>query len=240
MKLILIFIFTLTLFGEAKTGRFNELIYYSKKVFTFKVEIKNSPKFKDLNTRVYLTTFNKFWFHGEDQKSINWEDGLVIANSTNYTGVIESEQEIFLHPPRHGKYTILEFSPFPIVKFPLEIGKSWSWPLLIGIGWAKMAGIANFNTPYEFTHNYSVTGVSTYKWGTNIISCFTIEGSCKSPFGNSKLIAHFNQKYGFVKMEYSNMDGSLYTFNLENVQELADIQKLRNLIYYDNNSFGGK
>jgi len=202
-------------------------IYYSRSVFTFNVEIKNAPE-NYLSKKIYLTTFNEFWPYDE-QKWIGWEEQLQCIKNKQ-TGVAETPNEIFLHPPRNDKYAILEFSPFPIVHFPLSVGKEWIWSLEIGSHWAKMAGIKNLNKTYTFEHSYKVTRDTTILFNGGKVNCFVIEANCRSPYGKSRLITYFNNEYGFMKMDYLNMDNSRFIFLLQRIQGLEET--LKSPIFY--------
>lgn len=195
-------------------------IYYAKKTYTFNVEIKKKSE-NSVNKKVYLTTFNEFWPYDKKQKYIGWTEQFKYIGVKG-TGVGESPDSIFLHPPRMDKYAILEFSPYPIVHFPLSVGKEWTWNLEIGLFWAKQAGIKNFGEVYDFKYTYKVTKDTSILFDKNFVKCYVIEANCKSPYGNSRLISYFNDKYGFMKMRYSNMDGSRFNFMLEKVQPFEE------------------
>ncbi|NVO10314.1 MAG: hypothetical protein HXX16_10165 [Bacteroidales bacterium] len=224
MNLYFIRLFILLSFSNVQL---QDSIYYSKKVFTYNVEIRKTQE-NHSSKKIYLATFNEVWHFDKEQKWISWEDQLQNI-SRKSTGVKETPSEIFLHPPRHDQYAILEFSPFPIVHFPLSVGKEWVWSLLIGQAWAKLAGITNYEKDYKFEYSYKVTGKTTFKFKGESIGCYVVEANCKSPFGNSRLITFFNDNYGFVKMDYLNMDGSRFVFSLEMVQELGEVEKLQKI-----------
>lgn len=38
--------------------------------------------------------------------------------------------------------------------------------------------------------------------------CYIIESKANSTIGEARHVAYFNPKYGFVKLDYTNMDGS--------------------------------
>ncbi|MDX9847780.1 MAG: hypothetical protein RBT74_12425 [Tenuifilaceae bacterium] len=197
-------------------------IYYSKRVFTFNVEIKK-PSENYVNKKIYLTTFDEYWPFDE-QKWIGWTDKFQNIQFKE-TGVGETHAGIFLHPPRKNEFAILEFSPFPIVNYPLSVGKEWTWSLEIGTQWAKRAGIKNFDKVYNFVHTYKVTGDTIFLFNGIMINCFVIEANCISPYGKSRLVACFNEVYGFVKLDYLNMDNSRFTFSLERIQNLEEVLK---------------
>lgn len=202
-------------------------IYYSRKVFTFNVEIKKASE-SYVSKKIYLTTFNEYWPFDE-QKWVGWAEKLQDIK-TKETGVAETPAEIFLHPPRENEYAILEFSPFPIVHFPLSVGKEWAWSLEIGSPWANKAGIKNFDKDYKFEHSYKVISDTTFVFNTRKIKCFKIEANCRSPYGKSRLFSYFNDEFGFVKMDYLNMDNSRFIFSLEGIQDLEEA--LKSPIFY--------
>lgn len=202
-------------------------IYYSKRVFTFNVETKKSSE-NYVSKKIYLTTFDEYWPFDE-QKWIGWAEKLQDIKIKE-TGVAETPDRIFLHPPRENEYAILEFSPFPIVHFPLSVGKEWIWSLEIGSHWAKMAGIKNMNNSYTFKHSYKVTKDTAILFNGGKVNCFAIEANCRSHYGNSRLITYFNNDFGFVKMDYLNMDNSRFIFSLERIQDLEEV--LKSPIFY--------
>lgn len=197
-------------------------IYYAKKTYTFNVEIKRKTE-SSVNKKVYLTTFNEYWPFDKEQKWISWTEQFKHIGVKG-TGVGESSERIFLHPPRMDKYAILEFSPYPIVRYPIFVGKEWIWNFKIGLFWAKRAGIKNFGKVYEFKHAYRVTKDTTILFDRNFVKCYVIEANCKSPYGSSRLISYFSEQYGFMKMRYWNMDGSRFSFMLEKVQDFEPVQ----------------
>lgn len=40
------------------------------------------------------------------------------------------------------------------------------------------------------------------------LKCFVIESEASSELGTTRLVAYFHPKYGFVKLDYTNIDGS--------------------------------
>ncbi len=129
-------------------------IYNSRRIFTYAVEMVNITGGKE-NRKIHLTTFNETWPFDALQKFIGWTEDIKNLEKEK-TGVLENTETIFLHPPRNKDYAILEFSPFPLVHFPLSVGQEWTWSLDIGTHWAKQAGIKNFEGLQTFTHSYPV------------------------------------------------------------------------------------
>ncbi len=123
------------------------------------------------------------------------------------SGVIENEANIWMHPPRDKYFQILELNPFPYIKTPLEIGNSWTWQLKVGDFWGDPRWKV-WNGSININYNYSITGKTKLKLPIGNLECYIVEALAKSSLGESGLTAFFNPKYGFVQLNYSNIDGS--------------------------------
>jgi len=130
------------------------------------------------------------------------------------SGLIENEMNVWLHPFREYLFSILETSPFPYIKAPIEIGNKWKWSLLIGVGWFPKE-FKNIPASIENMFDYEITDTLTLCTKLGKIKCFKIEGVATNLIGKSYLTSYFNSKYGFVKLEYLNLDGSRIVLNLE-------------------------
>lgn len=123
------------------------------------------------------------------------------------TGVIENEKNIWMHPPRSKYFRILELNPFPFIQAPFEVGTQWEWSLKIGAGWGDerwkiWEGSIENKYQYEITDKKKITT----KFGE--LDCFTITSTANSRIGNTALTALFHPKYGFIELDYTNIDGS--------------------------------
>jgi hypothetical protein len=142
------------------------------------------------------------------------------------TGLIENSKNIWLHPPRLKLFSILELNPFPYVKFPLEIGKSWSWSLEIGGQWGDKRW-KEWSGNIENKYQYKIVGKKIMKTSVGSLECYVIESQAKSELGITKLISYFNEQYGFVKLDYTNIDNSKLEINLQG-KEIEMINFLKN------------
>ena len=131
----------------------------------------------------------------------------LIEGSYSTTGAIENEGNTWIHPPREKYFEILELNPFPYIKAPYEIGNKWSWNLKIGDNWAD-GRWKLWQGQIENEYEYEITDKQTLKTDIGEIECFVIESNAKSRIGETKLTAYFNSEYGFVKLDYTNIDGS--------------------------------
>ncbi|MBP6754945.1 MAG: hypothetical protein KA210_02265 [Bacteroidia bacterium] len=50
------------------------------------------------------------------------------------------------------------------------------------------------------------------------LECYFVLATSKSRIGETELISYFNPKFGFVKLEYKNIDGTKTVLELENVE----------------------
>lgn len=132
---------------------------------------------------------------------------LFDESSFSMSGVIENEANLWMHPPRDYYFRILELNPFPYIKVPYEIGNKWNWSLKIGDGWADERWKVWKGT-IDNEYKYEIIDKIKLETEFGKLDCYVIESSAKSRIGKTKLTAFFNEKYGFVKLNYKNIDGT--------------------------------
>lgn len=144
-------------------------------------------------------------------------NGSYISNpakiNNSCSGTLSSKETIFIHPPRVEQYTILEICPYPILQFPLFIGKKWDWSLTVGDQWnpggsVKWAGNKDFVTRYE------VADTTPVEIPTGKISCYHIRAINISELGTSSADFYYNRKQGIVKLFYRPLDKTKIEFNI--------------------------
>lgn len=141
------------------------------------------------------------------------------SKKTSMSGAIENEGNVWIHPPRDYYFRILELNPFPYIKAPYEIGSKWTWYLRIGDHWAD-ARWKIWHGSIENDYEYEITDKINFKTDFGTFDCFVIKSKATSRIGQTGLIAYFSPKYGFVKLEYDNIDGSKTILELvEHVEE---------------------
>lgn len=128
-------------------------------------------------------------------------------------GVIENVEEVWMHPFRANQFNFTEVAPFPKVKFPIQIGKSWIGNLNIQNGWGD----------WENTHGYFEYKVTAQENITTafgqIENCWKIESKSEYEFGTSKFNFWFSETLGFVKMHYTNYGNQTLEIELEQIIE---------------------
>lgn len=117
-------------------------------------------------------------------------------------------------------FEILEFSPFPMVCFPLFISKKWENTV---IGTEKYVKAIR-NRPFK-DKNYNV--VSVYEVSDKLqiysfylkqmISCYKIESTGFTQLGETSLIAYFSDIYGFVYLDFKTLNGDNFIFTIKNI-----------------------
>lgn len=129
------------------------------------------------------------------------------VNFNSYTGVIENEKNVWIHPPRDRFFRILEINPFPFIRAPYEIGTKWNWSLGIGSFWGDERW-KTWDGSIENQYEYEIVGKEQITTALGEMECFVIESTATSSIGQTKLTAYFNMDIGFVKLNYTNIDST--------------------------------
>lgn len=137
-----------------------------------------------------------------------------INKNETTTGLIENEFNIWLHPPREYLFRILELNPFPYIKSPIAVGNSWEWKLQIGAQWGDKRW-KEWSGNIENKYRYKITGKEELNTNFGSIECYVVESQAVSELGVTKLKSYFNERYGFVRLEYTNIDNSKIEMNLQ-------------------------
>ena len=132
---------------------------------------------------------------------------ITSGNMKESTGLVDNKHNVWLHPPRTFLFHVLELNPYPYIKYPLAIGRQWQDSMSIGDHWSDprwkvwKGRIVN-------KYAYEVKGRTSVSVEGKQIPCWIIESSAKSSIGDTQLQSYFNEEYGFVKLDYTNIDGS--------------------------------
>ena len=125
------------------------------------------------------------------------------------TGLIENEMNVWTHPPRYGLFAMLEFAPFPFIQAPYEIGNTWIFDYITinGENWSDPRWL-EFEGQINIVSAYEITDIKTINTAFGELECYEITGIATNPHGEATLIAYFNTTRGFVKLDYTNIDGT--------------------------------
>ena len=96
----------------------------------------------------------------------------------------------------------------------LRLGHEWSWKLEdIDDRWSN-ARLVEDSGKVAATYHYVVTEKTKRPTSFGPLNCFVILGMASNRVGQSQLRSYFHPKYGFVRLEYSNVDGSKLSLEL--------------------------
>ena len=134
------------------------------------------------------------------------------------SGIVENERNIWMHPPRSLLLSILELNPFPYIKFPAKKGLKWKWKLTIGSQWGDPLW-KEWEGAIVNRYRYNIVDTScSLSTALGTLNCVRVEASAKSRIGKTGLTAYYNEKYGFVKFDYINIDGSKIVIDLQSLR----------------------
>ncbi len=122
-----------------------------------------------------------------------------------FTGITENDTTLWIHPYRSGDYRILEFSPFPVLKYPLQVGERWNFDIKIGGEWGSK-DLMEWKGIKLFKATYQLVGQETLATKLGKLNCFKVLAEGSSDFGKTQLLMYFHSEYGFVRMEYQNIN----------------------------------
>ncbi len=189
-------------------------IYNKEIVYTFSYSFDKGGQIT--TGKIYLGCLGKVWpIKEQKQMAVIWTTDLKeLADKVFNTGIIEDKDRIWLHPPRNGIFKILEYSPFPEIRFPVKLNKKWNWQLQLGEFWAnKEFGLSAIDT-LKFSYEISENQQIFRDFERMSIDCLKVNALSTNLRNRTGFIGLFNQNYGFVQMIFNNLDGSIVTLNL--------------------------
>lgn len=133
------------------------------------------------------------------------------------TGIVENKKNVWLHPPRSALFKVLELNPFPFIQTPYKIGNKWTWHLDIGGSWGDSRW-CEWNGIVKNEYQYEIVAKNDIDTRLGVSSCFVVDSKAVSILGDTYLRSYFNEKYGFVRYEYINIDKSKLSFELTEIE----------------------
>lgn len=136
------------------------------------------------------------------------------------TGVVDNKKNIWLHPPRQFTFRILQLSPFPFYQFDTTI-KNWAWNVEVGGAYLDPRWVhSKTNMIVRYAYERAEDEVISTPFGQ--LRCKVVKGTGSSvshPDFSSAMKSYFHPAYGFVLMEYRNIDGSQLVLQLEEMED---------------------
>lgn len=142
----------------------------------------------------YSQTVYKFDYLDENKKLI----------SSERTGLVENDVNIWFHPPRSNDLDVLQLSAFPYIK--LNTSKNWTWEL--------EAGYAMYQD-LNLIHSYKKQKPRMHELKMGQLSCVLIEATTKSQktrTTNSEFLYH--DELGFVKLKFFTVEDTVITLEM--------------------------
>ncbi|HMN89053.1 MAG TPA: hypothetical protein PKD70_00380 [Saprospiraceae bacterium] len=143
-------------------------------------------------------------------------DYLTADGNTRYsemTGIVENERNIWMHPPRSKLFRILELNPFPFIQTPYQVGHEWTWTQQIGSYWSD-ARWKEWKGAITNTYTYRITNKKMVRTTFGTLECYEVRAKAESELGETEMTGLFNPDYGFVQLDYVNIDGSRMVMEL--------------------------
>jgi hypothetical protein len=160
---------------------------------------------------VVLTSRGTVWKMDSTQKEIGWSSK--ISGTKSGTGVEESPTGVWIHPLRFDEYAILELSPFPEIRLPFRPEEEWDWELSVGSQWSNPAWAVWKDRMIVRTH-YKARGEKAVRTRLGQLTCYEVTAEATCTAGKTTLALLFHPQYGFVELDYHNMDGKRMRFQL--------------------------
>ena len=210
MKTLLVFLSLFFVFGNGQ-------IFTHDRKFIYIVQYHQNEHNITTDEEISLTITGKMWKVSAEQKESIWQyytksetqhlfkDQFSLGwFSSDTTGIIENDKKIWLHPPRHNQYLLMEIAPFPDFRKKSKVGDQYSSITFIGSGFGPWEG-------KKVKSTYSITNIDKGKedslWTINAIS--EVEGKTN----NCEFI--FSDKRGFISLSYSFFNGDRITMKLK-------------------------
>ncbi|MEO1054960.1 MAG: hypothetical protein AAFX87_30280 [Bacteroidota bacterium] len=186
------------------------------------IQASEEPSAKDVERIIYLTASVK-----KSKRTNKRQTEVIIAFEPNgrtfqNTGIVENDQNIWLHPPRSRFFKVLELCPFPYVRLSSD-SLAWTDKLSISQRWQDERW-ATWEGEQVLDLTYKNEGFENIETNLGEIRCLITKSKAKSTIGETFLTTYFNSKLGFVKMEYDILGKYKVIFQLAETKEFGEIQ----------------
>jgi len=182
-------------------------VYNDSVVVEYRMNVRPGLEGFFLRLKDYSQTIVQYTF---------WQANGMEQRKSEKTGLVENKKNIWLHPPRTDLTEILQLNPFPCIRFPLKVGKTWKGYLEIGDFWGDERWKV-WVGPITNKYKYKITEICMIETELGELHCYKVKAVAESRIGKTYLTSYFNLDYGFVRYEYINIDGSQIIINLKQV-----------------------
>ena len=138
------------------------------------------------------------------------------------SGIVENDVNVWMHPFRsHCYFQLTQYAPYPYIKRNLEVGEKWRWELKTGnnydcASWGTFEGVVLNEYEYQIIEKGRILETD---FGD--LECVVVEAIGISDLGPTKLISYFNEKLGFVRLEYETINQAKMVIEMVNKTKRA-------------------
>lgn len=197
------------------TSKENKL-YQSGKIWNYEAEYRSVDSL--FNYEIQMIPGGSFLFQQKIKWLVTVPDSLrtegFLFRSDATTGFIESEEKIWLHPPRTHRFKyITQLAPYPQVQFPLVLGDTIKGSINMVGNWGAWNGKS---TSYELvltSKEYSAMYQD---------SLWVLQGRGVLEQDTATVTHRFSETKGFVESLYENNRGVYFYMKLKEVEEMDE------------------
>lgn len=131
------------------------------------------------------------------------------------TGVVDNKKNVWIHPPRQYTFKILQLNPFPFYVRDESV-KEWSWNVVIGDKYLDERWL-NQKKKFTMRFNYKREKDEILSTSFGQITCKVTTATGTADFGptmKTMLKSYYQDVYGFIRLEYINIDQTKIIFQL--------------------------
>lgn len=133
-------------------------------------------------------------------------------------GIVENEKNIWMTPPRFRIFRMLELNPYPFIQAPYEVGNKWTWEKEIQQRWGDVQWV-KWNGNLKNSYSYEITDKKRMDTAFGELECLEIKGTANNEMGTASLTSYFHPTYGFVRLDYTNIQGTRMVLNLKAINQ---------------------
>ncbi len=199
---------------------YNNNIYHA--IDKIKIIVDDNNKLFSQHDSDYTQTVISYLFLLKNGKSSDtiWAEykdkhpELTFADES--TGVVDNKMNLWIHPPRTLTFKILQLNPFPFYCLDENV-KTWSWNLGTGGGYLDPRWVKQ-QDKLTIHYNYKRQPDETIETSLGKLKCkvtfATASTDLKDIPINTSLKSYYYPEYGFVRLEYTNVNGTKLVMQL--------------------------
>ena len=200
--------------GMSMKSKYNDdnVVYKTNRSFTFR-SILVSKGDTLINEYSTLKVIPGHWF---GQTKIKWKYQKAVNDTTSYnsevSGLIETPDNIWFHPPRNGNYALSETMPFPdILIHAKNLNQKLSkGSFYIGSGWNDA-----IKGTYEQFYTYLGEEILNGAFGSLTTYKVRLESIKKdNPTRRAETIINYSDSLGLVVMDGLGLEGDRFSLQL--------------------------